>query len=510
MGGAASYLLAGLLTAALVQAVGQSRLDNARRALESGHNSEAEAELKDILQNDPKSVEANLMLAAVELSRGDIGQAIALYRNVLKINPKSSSAHYGLGMTYLRAHQVDAGLAELRSAATLEPSQPDIAYNLGVALLDAGQPRKALAYLQRAKALGPNRPDLAFNLIRAEVAAGSMNTALHEAQEDATLFSEDANWNASVGHLLVKAGEPKEAIGYLSSALHLDPGNADLRHELAGAYLANHHPELALELISNPASAEDHYLRGRAYFSQQHMQEAEQESSRCLELEPEQPRCLLLGARIAQSLGQHESALRLLDNASKQVPDWPDPYYSAAVSYYFERRYAEARQSLDRALKLDPRSARSLFLYGVTLVNEGKDREAEDYLRRAIAKEPNNARFRFHLGAALLRDNQPVEAQKEFEKSIQLRSDYGPPHYQLGKLLVDRNPVTARLELEDAVRCDRTLAQAYYQLSRVYVKLGQKDKAERALASFNSLKKVETETRQEDDVSNEMKKELQP
>src|SRR5262249_44681621 len=78
-----------------------------------------EAELKDILQSDPKSVEANLMLAAVELSRGDIGQAIALYRYVLKINPKSFSAHYGLGMTYLRAHQVDAGLAELRSAATL-------------------------------------------------------------------------------------------------------------------------------------------------------------------------------------------------------------------------------------------------------------------------------------------------------------------------------------------------------------------------------------------------------
>jgi superkiller protein 3 len=510
MGGAAFCLLAGLLTAALAQGFSQSSLDNARHALETGHNSEAEAELKDILQSNPKSVPANLMLAAIELSRGETGRAIALYRYVLKINPESSSAHYGLGMMYLRAHQVDAGLAELRSAATLNPGQPDIAYNLGVALLDAGQPRKAVVYLQRAKALGPNRPDLAFNLIRAEIAAGSMNTALRDAQENATIFSKDANWNASVGHLLVNAGEPKEAIGYVSSALRLDPGNADLRRELAGAYLTNHHPELALELISNPDSAEDHYLRGSAYFSQQHMPQAEQESSRCLELELNQPRCLLLSARIAQSRGQNESALKLLDNASKRVPDWPDPYYSAAVSYYFERRYAEAHQSLNRALKLEPRSARTLFLYGVTLVNEGRNREAEDYLRRAIAKEPNNARFRFHLGAALLRDNQPVEARKEFEKSIQLRSDYAPPHYQLGKLLVDRDPVTARVELEDAVRCDPTLAQAYYQLGRVYEKLGQKDKADSALASFNSLKKLQTETHQEDDISSEMKAELRP
>ena len=85
-----------------------------------------------------------------------------------------------------------------------------------------------------------------------------------------------------MGHLLVNAGEPKEAIGYLSSALRLDPGNADLRHELAGAHLANHHPELVLELISSPVSAEDHYLRGGAYFSQHHMPEAERESSLCV------------------------------------------------------------------------------------------------------------------------------------------------------------------------------------------------------------------------------------
>src|SRR5262249_6808445 len=120
------------------------------------------------------------------------------------------------------------------------------------------------------------------------------------------------------------------------------------------------------------------------------------------------------------------------------------------------------------------------------------------------------ARFRFHLGAVLLRDNRPIEAQKEFEKSIQLRPDFAPSHYQLGKLIVDRDPVTARVELEDAVRCDPSLAQAYYQLGRAYVKLGQKDKAERAFASFNSLKKLHRETPQQDDISSEMQTELRP
>ena len=499
-------IMAALLTAASAQS-GQSALDKARHALETGHISEAEAELKTVLKNDPNSVPANLLLAAVEVGLGEIEQAVARYRAVLKIEPNSFAAHYALGMTYLRAHEMDAGVAELRRATTLNPNQPDLAYNLGVALLDSGQPREGLIYLDRARALGPNRPDLAFNLIRAELAAGSMKSALREVQEDAKMFNEDANWNAAVGRLFINAREPQEAITYLAAAYHLDSGNADVRRELAGAYLASRQPELTLEVIDNPISGEDHYLRGSAYFSRHQIPEAEQECSRCLDVDPNQPRCFLLKARIAQSLGRQDSALQFLNQATKLDRNWVEPYYSAAVSYYFERRYPEARQSLDRALGLDPHSARSLFLYGVTLVNEGRNGEAEEYLRRAIATEPDNARFRFHLGAALLRDNRPVEAQKEFEKSIQSRPNYAPPHYQLGKLLLDEDPQAAAHELENAVRCDPTLAQAYYQLARAYAKLGQKGKSQRALDSFTSLKKGDTQTDEQDE---EMKAELQP
>jgi Tfp pilus assembly protein PilF len=77
----------------------------------------------------------------------------------------------------------------------------------------------------------------------------------------------------------------------------------------------------------------------------------------------------------------------------------------------------------------------------------------------------------------------------------------------LGKLLLDEDPKAAAHELEDAVRCDPTLAQAYYQLARAYAKLGQKGKSQRALDSFTSIKKGDTQTDEQDE---EMKAELQP
>ena len=130
--------------------------------------------------------------------------------------------------------------------------------------------------------------------------------------------------------------------------------------------------------------------------------------------------------------------------------------YSAAVSYYFEHRYAKSRRSLDKALKLDPKSSKAFFLYAGTLVNEGRNHDAEMYFRRAIAVEPSNARFRLHLGTALLRNKQRGEVRHSFEDALGLNSHYGLAHYELGKVRLQANELkSAREELEAAVRTSR-------------------------------------------------------
>jgi len=58
-------------------------------------------------------------------------------------------------------------------------------------------------------------------------------------------------------------------------------------------------------------------------------------------------------------------------------------------------------------------------------------------------------------------------------------------------------PAPAARELEAAIGDDPALAQAYYQLSRAYTLLGENDKAAQALATFNQIKKQETDDDQE-------------
>lgn len=475
-----------------------SLMVKAQKALDAQDFGQAKAYLNLALQADPKSAEAYVLMGTMEFQSGETEQAIQHYRRALQLRPDLFTAHYNLALAYLREQNLQEGIRELRRAAALNPRHRDAAYNLGAALLDSGKPAEALEQLRRARSLGSERPDVAFNIVRGELALRNLDQARLEAEQAAMAFGSDAEWQAAIGRLFLANGQPRDASVRFQEALRLRPAWGEARRLLASAYVQSEQPAAVLALIQNPVTAEDHFLLASAHYLLRRFSESTRECNRCLELDHHEARYLLLGARLRQHSGEHAAALLLLQEASGLAPRWAEPYYSAGVSYYFERRYADCRQSLDQALRLDPRFVRALFLYAASLVNESKNSQAEEYLRRAIALDPSNARFQYHLGALLVRDNRLSAAQGAFDKAAQLKPDYALPHYQIGKLLArSGHQEDAARELEKAVQYEPDLAQAYYQLSRVYVALGQTEKSTRALAAFNTLKKQEVDEERE-------------
>jgi tetratricopeptide (TPR) repeat protein len=436
----------------------------AQNAIEAQNSQEAKAQIALAIKANPSSAQAWLMLAVVESQLGE-PNAIPHYQKALSLAPNSFSGHYNLALAYLRQHQLVSARTHLEKAVALNPDQPDAEYNLGVVLLELKRPAEAETAFRRARTLQPDRPDVAFNRVRAEIAAGHVEAARAQVQE-------------------MDAGS-------------LQPAADDARRLLAGAYLEKRQPDVVLDLIPKPQSPEDSFLRGAALFEQRRLTEAVREAATAVDKALDEPRYLLLEARILQALGQQEQVLELLQRASHLMPNSPDIYYSMAVSYYFERRYDEARRSLDQSLKLRPAFSRSVFLYAVTLVNEGMNREAISYLRRAVLLEPDNARYRFHLGTALARDNRPPEAKLAFENAVRLKPNYALAHYELGKVLASTGEETAAIrEYEKAIEYQQDLAQAYYQLGRVASKLGQVEKSTRALEQFKAMTKHDDDRQQ--------------
>jgi tetratricopeptide (TPR) repeat protein len=450
----------------------------------------ARSELSTAIRIDPAYGEAYDVLGQLDLQTGNIEGAISAFTQAVKLQPKSFSSHYGLAMAFLQKHDIQQGLPELRTAVSLRPADFDANYNLGVLLLDEGRATEAIEHLRSAQAPGESRPQVAYNLIRAELAANRLDEARGEARKAAKSLDSNFKWKAAVGQMFLQQHQLGDAIPYLSQAHDLRPDSVEVRQRLATAYLESNQPGMVLDLVRDPQTAEDYYLLAGANYLLRHYELAAKNATTAVHMDSSQPGYLLLAARIDQHLGQHDSALSLLQNAIKQAPKWADPYYSAGVSLYCEKRYAEAQKYLGRSLELQPDSARALFLYAVSLVGEGNEQEGENYLRKAVALNPRNAHFQYYLGEILIRQNRLSDAEEVDRQAIRSDPKYAPLHYQLGKVLLrSDHPDQSARETEKAISLDPNLAEAYYQLMQAYSRLGEKEKSARAAAIFARLKK---------------------
>jgi len=463
-------------------------LASAQSALSATDSATVLEELNRAVEIDPNCPDAHLLLGLTEFQRGDTAKSILHYRKAIKLSPRSYSAHYDVALAYLKEKKLQLARAELEQAVALDPKQANAVYDLGVVLLELGQPAAALIHLHRAHAMTPGRPDVSFNIIRAELEAGRLNDARQSAQQVASQWSSDFQWNAAVGQAFLKHGLPKDALPYLRAANLLRPSEEAMRNELATAYLASRQPDGVLDLIGEPKTADEHYLRGMAFYQAHRFSEADQESDGALALAPQDPRALVLRVRVLQRAGQQEAAAAMAEKASALAPDWDEPFYLAGVSYYFLRHYAEARQSLARAFELNPKLATAIFMEALASAKDGNLTDAKRLLRQAITLQPSNARLHCHLGIILMRENDYAKAQESFKIAARLKSDYALPHYGLGKLSVySQQWKEARDEFEAAITAEPRLTSAYYQLARVYAKLGEKEKSESVLAAFKRL-----------------------
>jgi tetratricopeptide (TPR) repeat protein len=463
-------------------------ITQAQAALAAGDSAAALSGLNHATEVDPRCAEAYLLLGLVEFHGGAIDESIQHYQRAVSLEPRSYSGHYDLALAYLKEHKLEEARTQLELAVSLDPRRADAAYDLGVLLLEMGDPSAALIKLRQARALDPQRADVSFNIVRAQLESGRVNEARTEAHESAKRFASDFQWNAAIGQLFLAKGQPKEAAPYLLQASRVRPEDAEIRHQLALAYLESGQADEVLETIPKAETSDDHYLRASAYYIAHRFPEADQESQLALAMAPENPPILILRARLLQRAGEQDEALVMAQKAITLAPNWDEPYYLAGVSYYFIRRYEQAEENLARAVELNPKSARALFLESIALANLGKVEDAERCLRQAIRLQPDDARLHCHLGILLARKNESQAAEDSFRKAIQLKPNYGLAHYELGKLLVSSKQLKpAAQELELAVKNDPSLTAAYYQLARVYTKLGETEKSQQALAEFEKL-----------------------
>jgi predicted Zn-dependent protease len=235
----------------------------------------------------------------------------------------------------------------------------------------------------------------------------------------------------------------------------------------------------------------------------------------------------LLGEAYAET-GQSKKALDILQEAARNNPKDERNYLAIARLAIEEDMAVAGLQLLDQGLRHLPKSYPLLLQRGYLLLSQGQYREAESDYRSAIQTQaasdsariglafvllqsqrqseaanllqgviqssPSNFFAHYLLGELRIREGLDDEALMHLEKAGALQPGFAAVHTNLGRLYLKKNDLSSAIrELEAGIRFDPEDTTAYYQLSIAYRKMGEKQKAQTALAQVRRLNEEERE-----------------
>lgn len=270
-----------------------ARIDKAEALAEAGDPDAGAAELERLRGSVPESVvERRLMMLWWRAGRPDTATRHA--RVLQRLKPDDPLPHLVLG--YLALDRSDFGAAEtsLRAAWLRDSTTADVAYALGIALHRQKKDRQAVAPLRQAVRLMPDSAGTALYALGLALAASGDTAAaldtlrLAEAADTtvagppyamAEIYQARRHWDEAatvifrvlrrdstnaaawnfVGYMFADAGiRLEDALGYVTRALALDPGNAAILDSHGWVlYRLGRYPEAREALAKATAAAPD-------------------------------------------------------------------------------------------------------------------------------------------------------------------------------------------------------------------------------------------------------------
>jgi tetratricopeptide (TPR) repeat protein len=165
----------------------------------------------------------------------------------------------------------------------------------------------------------------------------------------------------------------------------------------------------------------------------------------------------------------------LTANAQRSSPDQSlDHEFQAAVAQYDAGHFAEAAAKLEKLLPSVPENFEVHELLGLVYSAESQDIKANEHLEKAVKLDPKSAPARTNLAANLVRLGKASLAEEQFRKAVQLEPDNFDANHNLGEVYVRGGKIAeATPFLEKAQHLDSASYDNGYDLSLAYLLTGR-------------------------------------
>ena len=291
----------------------------------SGHYEEAEH----VAQAYPNVPIAEVVGAQSELAKGNLSKAEQMVQAELKADPASLPALEVLVNVYSRDGRTQEAARRLSPLVEQNPQNAGLQFLLARVYFQQKDFAKAEASARQALVLDPQIPDAHAMLGTIGSAKGLRGQAMKEFKAEIEAHPNSTSNYRDLAALYSMDGKWQEQISTLEKARTVDPSSPYVKNDLAYLYLEHgRDPNIALSLAQQAKSA----LPNSPFIAD------------------------TLGWAFYK-VGSYEPAITQLSMATQKVPDKAAYQYHLGMAYLGTGRLGPAAQSLQRALKIDPKFA---------------------------------------------------------------------------------------------------------------------------------------------------------
>lgn len=384
-----------------------ANLQLARIALGEKHASEALQYLDRIPESGRNAVDIALLRIEADYLADRRQKGQALVDAWTPAAQKDARVASSLGLALADAHEYGrAGMffREAMEAGSARTEYLQVITDIAGRLRDAGEYKQAMDFLNPLAQVSPCC-EVQMELAVATSHAVNPQAGL-QVLDKIPESQRKAEYYVTRAEMLDAAGEIEEAGVALQSALNAEPNQPEVYRQTVVFLVKNSRVQQALAVV--------------------------EEGARRL---PDDREMLLLQATTLELAHKTEDAEKLLGEIERRWPKWPNAWLTHGIILETYKRYAEARQMVEKALALGARSAEAYYYLAESLLYTSPDQidAAEKNITAADALAPDDPWILTLAGRIAFEKKHYAAAVEDLEKAIQLRPNLVQAHYVLAQ-----------------------------------------------------------------------------
>lgn len=388
---------------------------------QSGQGAQADRLVESLIARDKKAVRAYDFLYVRYRQTGRLPDAERILNLKADNNPDSSQWLLELAEFY-RSQANDARMrATLDRIVSAPQRYPDAHLVVGRYYLGAARIPDAMEQFQAGLKQDPQRT-AAYQkgIAAAQRATGKVDDALATVNTVLAKTADDQEAQAMKAALLLQKGNLDGALELYKNLVKVKDKDGALRYEYAHVLALKGDPQatrefreaarLAPQAILPRIAIVEQYLRAGDYSNA--LRESEEVQSQW----PKEPQVALLHALSLAGQGQHDQARTELVRLTKDAPQFGEGYFQLAMMDIGDRRFADARELLEKLYKPGMGDLRPLRGLIAVDVNEKQFAGAVKMLQEEIQRSPGSDELRYLMAETLISSGKVDEGVAQLEQ----------------------------------------------------------------------------------------------